>query len=206
MKIYDISMEIHPEMPLYKDQEQYRPTITVHHDFNSGKYHQSSIEINMHSGTHIDAPLHMLAEGGAVDNLDLNKLVAKCKVYSLTHLPDRITEKDLRDRDITNGDFVILKTRNSLIDKFDPEFVYLDKSAAAYLKSKEVIGVGIDALSIERNQPDHDTHTLLLGAGIIILEGLRLKRIEDGEYLMVAVPLNIKGVEASPVRAVLVRF
>lgn len=199
-------MEIHQNMPLYKDQEQYRPKFNVLNDFHTGDFYQTSFEMNMHTGTHIDAPLHMIEHGDAIENLELHKLIAKCKVYDLSHISECITERDLIDKDIKKDDFILFKTRNSFIDKFDPHFVYLDKSGARYLKNKEVIGVGVDALGIERNQPNHDTHKLLFSAGIIVLEGLRLKEIEEGEYLLAAVPLKIKEVEAAPVRAVLVRF
>ena len=69
-------------------------------------------------------------------------------------------------------------------------------------KGKEIKGVGIDALGIERNQTP--THKLLLGAGIIIIEGLRLKDVPEGEYFLIALPLKIKDVEAAPTRAILV--
>ena len=72
------------------------------------------------------------------------------------------------------------------------------------LASRKIKGVGIDSLGIERNQPDHATHKILLGNGIHILEGLRLKNVKEGEYTLIAAPLNIKNVEASPVRALLV--
>ena len=69
---------------------------------------------------------------------------------------------------------------------------------------KGVIGAGIDSLGIERNQPNHETHKTLLSNKIMILEGLRLKHVEEGPYLLIAAPLNIPGVEASPVRAFLI--
>lgn len=92
-----------------------------------------------------------------------------------------------------------------MVEDFDFEFVYLDKSGALYLKEKEIVGVGIDALGIERSQPDHETHKILLEAGIVILEGLRLKDVEEGEYFLYAAPLKIKGAEAAPTRAVLIK-
>ena len=66
-----------------------------------------------------------------------------------------------------------------------------------------IIGVGIDSLGIERSQPGHETHKTLLGNSIMILEGLRLKEVVEGKYILIAAPLNIPGVEASPVRAFL---
>lgn len=82
--------------------------------------------------------------------------------------------------------------------------MYLDASAAEYLKSAGITGVGIDALGIERAQPGHETHKTLLGAGIIILEGLRLADVNEGTYRLAALPLRLKGTEASPARAILI--
>jgi arylformamidase len=99
-----------------------------------------------------------------------------------------------------------LKTKNSYNDYFDFRFVFLDRSGAEYLRDVGVIGVGIDCLGIERDQPDHDTHKALLPSEIIILEGLRLKDIEEGSYILSALPLKILNGDGSPVRAVLFRF
>ncbi len=203
MKIYDISMEIHEGMTVYKNKQEKRPkqVITVQQEYIT----ESRICMDMHTGTHIDAPLHMLSTGDTVENIDLAKVITKCKVFDFVHLTDKITKEDLKSKKIERGDFVIFKTRNSLREDFDFNFVYLEKSGAEFLRQKGVIGVGIDALGIERDQPGHETHKILLGSGIVILEGLRLKDVEEGEYFLFAVPLKIKGAEAAPVRAVLIK-
>lgn len=203
MKIYDISMEIHENMTVYKNKEEKRPkhTITV----DSGDVRETRISMDMHTGTHIDAPLHMIRGGDTIENLDINKVITKCKVFDFTNISDKITLEDLISKDIQKGDFIIFKTRNSFREDFDFEFVYLDKTGAEFLKEKGVAGVGIDALGIERAQPEHETHKILLGAGIVILEGVRLKDVEEGEYFLYAAPLKIRGAEASPTRAVLVK-
>lgn len=203
MKIYDISMEIHENMTVYKNKEEKRPqnTITV----QKGDVTESRICMDMHTGAHIDAPLHMINGGDTIENLDLSKVITRCKVFDFTHISDKITREDLKDKNIEKGDFVIFKTRNSFREDFDFQFVYLEKSGAEFLKEKGVVGVGIDALGIERDQPEHETHKILLGAGVVILEGLRLKEVEEGEYFLFAAPLKIKGAEAAPTRAVLIK-
>lgn len=105
---------------------------------------------------------------------------------------------------IDEGAFILLKTKNSFHEGFANDFIYVEKSGAQYLKDKGIVGVGIDALGIERSQPGHETHKILLGAGIIILEGLKLADIAEGEYILSAAPLKIIGSEAAPVRAVLI--
>ena len=97
-----------------------------------------------------------------------------------------------------------MKTKNSWDDQFQSDFIYLDKSGAEFLEENNVLGVGIDALGIERNQPYHETHKILLSRHIPILEGLRLKEVPAGEYILHALPLKIAGVEAAPTRAVLI--
>ena len=84
-------------------------------------------------------------------------------------------------------------------------FIYLDPSGATYLRDKRVIGVGIDGLGIERVQPGHETHKILMETGSVIMEGLQLQDVPEDEYLLVAVPLKVIGAEAAPVRALLIK-
>lgn len=205
MIIYDISMNINTAMPVYKNQPERKPVFKVTRDFAIDDVRESTIEMNLHTGTHIDAPLHMLEDGETIATLDLQRVMMKCKVLDVTGIADRITQADLQNRDIQPGDFILLKTRNSGVKGFDSGYVFLEKSGAAYLQARRISGVGIDALGIERNQPDHETHKILIRAGIIILEGLRLDHVPAGEYLLIALPLKIEGGDAAPARAVLVK-
>lgn len=205
MKIYDISMSIHPGMMVYKNRDQNKPVIKTEKDYSTGDFYESSIWMNLHTGTHMDAPLHMIEQGDTLDGLNLNQVIRKCKVLDFTNIADHIMDADLSGEDIHKDDFLILKTRNSYQDYFEPNFVYLDKMGARYLKDQEISGVGIDSLGIERDQPEHETHKILLEAGILIIEGLRLKDVEAGEYFLFAAPVKISNTEASPVRAVLVK-
>jgi len=205
LQIYDISMPITHMMPVYKGKEHKRPKLSIDSDFSSGSAYESRLEMNLHTGTHIDTPLHMIPEGYTLEKIELSKMVTDCKVLDLTNVEDKITESDLSKFNINEGDFILLKTRNSFEDILETDFIYLDKSGAEYLRSKKIKGVGIDALGIERNQPNHETHIRLFEADIMILEGLRLKDIEEGEYLLSAAPILIQGTEAAPVRAYLMR-
>lgn len=205
MKIYDISMPVSYDMPVYKGKDEKRPIITVRSDFSNAAVFESGINMNMHTGTHVDCPLHIFEGGSTVDQIDLSKVVTKCKVLDFVDVENKISIDDLEKKNIERGDFVLLKTKNSTSDILEAEYIFLDKSGAEYLESKGVIGVGIDALGIERSQPDHETHKILLGSDIVIIEGLRLAEIEAGEYMLVAAPILIPCVEAAPVRAVLIQ-
>lgn len=204
-KVYDISMPISAVMPVYKGKEEKRPRLTVDSDFTTGKTYESRLEMNLHTGTHLDRELHMVPAGSTMETLDISQLITPCKVIDLLDVMEKITAQDLREKEINEGDFLLFKTRNSYEDILEKEFVYLEKSGAEYLASLKIKGVGTDALGIERNQPEHETHLALMKEGIHILEGLRLKEIAEGEYLMIALPLNITGAEAAPVRAVLLK-
>lgn len=205
MRIYDISMSIFYDMPVYKRKVSKRPVVKVESDFTSGSVYETRLEMNMHTGTHIDMPLHILENGATIDALDLHKVVRPCKVFDFKHVEEKISEEHLTAKNIHEGDFILLKTQNSYLDILEGEYIYLDKAGAEYLRGKRITGVGIDALGIERSQPDHETHKALLGAGIVIIEGLRLKEVEEDEYLMVAAPLRIAGSEAAPARALLIK-
>ncbi|MEN1760428.1 cyclase family protein [Anoxynatronum sibiricum] len=201
--IIDISMEISENMMVYKNREENKPRIQVTRDFTASEAYETTVTLGMHTGTHLDMPLHMIPGGETLNDLRLEQVVTPCQVVDLTEAAGGITQQDLEKKEISSGKFVLLKTRNSFHETFDFEFVYLERSGAAYLKELGVTGVGIDSLGIERDQPDRMTHKTLLGNGILILEGLRLAAVPPGDYLLVAVPLKIKGAEASPVRALL---
>ncbi len=203
MKIYDISMWIHNDMQVYKNKADKRPVLRVVRDFSTGGVYESAIQMDMHTGTHIDAPLHVIENARTVDAVDLYRLVTKCRVLDLTALSGAITKSDLTGLDISEEDFLLLKTKNSYTGRFADDFVYLAESGARYLVSRKIAGVGIDSLGIERNQSGHPTHKLLLGAEITVLEGLCLADIKAGEYVLIALPLKIRGAEASPARAIL---
>ena len=197
-------MAIAPDMQVYKNRTENKPKMQVNRDFGSSNAYESALAMHMHTGTHMDAPLHMIEGGKTIDQTDLSKVVTWCKVLDLTSVNDYITKSDLQNKQIEPGDFVLLKTRNSLQDEFDSDYVYLEKSGAQFLADLGIIGVGIDSLGIERAQPNHETHIALLGNDIPILEGLRLAHIDEGRYFLIAAPLSIAGAEAAPVRALLI--
>jgi arylformamidase len=135
--------------------------------------------------------------------LPLERLVRPCRVLDLTEVSEGITRADLAKWEIEAGEFLLLQTKNSLQEAFDFAFVYLTEEGAQYLVEKQVHGVGIDALGIERAQPGHPTHKHLFRANIIIIEGLRLKEVPAGQYFMVAAPIKLVHTEAAPARVLL---
>lgn len=196
MKIYDVSMMISKDVQVWKNKEAKKPVFHVASDFETGSTYETNVCLNLHTGTHMDFPLHMIKDGQTSDSLDLNRLIRNVKVFDLTHLNDRIDEKDLINLDIQAHDFVLFKTRNSFEEHFNLQFIYLHASAASYLAKKQISGVGVDALGVERDQAGHPTHHILMDQDIIIIEGLRLGDVPEGNYHMTALPIKMKAVEA----------
>jgi arylformamidase len=200
MKIYDITVPIYEGMPVYKNKPEKQPIFAT---ATNGHVTESRITLDAHTGTHIDAPLHMINDGETFDTIGLENLVGNVKVFDLSRVEDGISQADLEPLHIAEGDFILLKTRNSFSDEFQFDFIYLKADAAAYLAERKIKGIGIDALGIERSQEGHPTHKTLFGANIIVMEGLYLREVSAGTYFMVAAPLKVKGLDAAPARVML---
>lgn len=230
MKIYDITLPIYEGMPVYKNKPEKQPEFEIVSNFPTASARETRIHLDVHTGTHVDAPLHMVPDGATTESIQLEKLVRRCKVLDLTHLDEAIGRSDLesvsrgtpgssnaseppglsgvqlgsQSPGICEGDFLLFKTRNSEDTAFNPAFVYLAEDGAKYLAELGIAGVGIDALGIERSQPGHPTHKALFGVGAVIMEGLQLREVPAGSYLMVAAPLRLIGLDAAPARVILI--
>jgi len=203
-RLYDISMPIFEGMPVYKNKPEKQPKVEVLQDFTAASAYESRIHMDAHTGTHVDAPLHMIPGGETFESISLERLVGRCRVLDLTHVTDGISKEDLERHYPVAGEFLLLKTLNSQENGFMPEFVYLTEDGAKYLAELGIRGVGIDALGVERSQAGHPTHKALFGSNVIIIEGLRLGEVEPGDYLLVAAPLKMVGTEAAPARVLLI--
>lgn len=197
-------MTIEPDIRVYKNKDEKRPQFINTSNYDEGNHYESKVKMDLHTGTHMDAPLHMIKDGDTIDQTELSKCMGQSIVIDLTHLDDHISAKDLEKADIKEGDIVLLKTKNSLRKDFHFQFIYLHREGAQYLVDKGVKAIGIDALGIERGDPEHRTHKIILGQGIPIIEGLALKDIKEGRYEFVGLPLKFKGLEGSPMRAILI--
>lgn len=200
MKMIDITTPIYQGMPVYKNKPEKQPELNTN---TNGHVTESRIAMDLHTGTHIDAPLHMINDGETFETISLENLVRDVKVFDLTQVEDGITKADLEGLSIEEGDFVLFKTSNSFDEEFNFDFIFLKEDGAKFLAEKKITGVGIDALGIERSQPEHPTHKTLFGADIIVIEGLELKDVEAKSYQMVAAPLKLSGTDASPARVLL---
>ncbi|MFC5469982.1 cyclase family protein [Cohnella suwonensis] len=201
--IYDISMTIEESMQVWKSYEAKKPKISNVQNHDEGKPHESLLTINTHTGTHVDAPLHMLPGGETIETIGLERLVGPARVLDLTHVVGSITKEDLVPFAIQPGERLLFKTASSLSEDFLMEFPFLREDGAKYLAD---IGVGLiatDALGIERAQAEYPTHRTLMRADVIIVEGVRLRDVKAGNYTLVIAPLKLTGIDAAPARAFL---
>ena len=195
MKFYDISMKLN------KDIVQWPDSINFSHIFYNEN--TSFIKMDLHTGTHVDAPKHFIKGGKSIDNLEIKRFFGKCQVIEIND--DVISSQSFKNVEI-RVDNILLKTKNSesLNTDFNKNYVALNSDGARFLVEKKINLVGIDYLSIEIfNNRNFEAHKILLSNDIIILEGLNLKNISPGIYTLIAFPLLIENAEASPVRAVL---
>ena len=170
----------------------------------------STVSMSLHSGTHMDAPLHFLREGASLDEMPLAATVGRARVIEIRD-PESIKPEHLAGRRIRRGERILFKTRNSkrcwARAEFCEDFVYISKEAARYLAERRVQTVGIDYISVGGfHQDTVETHQILLEAGIWIIEGLNLGGVRPGRYELVCLPLRVLRSDGAPARAILRRY
>jgi len=170
-----------------------------------GNYIVTDLRLSTHTGTHIDAPLHYLKNGGSIDTIPLSHVVGLCRVLDVTHAGTLITAHHLQGR-LEGIERLLLKTSFSGIDRFDENYPSLTTDAARLITGYEMKCVGIDSPSIESYECDGTVHRELLSHGCIIIELLDLSNVEEGDYTLVALPLRFTGLDGSPARVVLLDF
>jgi arylformamidase len=205
MRIYDISVPLSPHLVCYPGDPQVE--ITAVADIVRGDVaNVSRLTLSSHSGTHLDAPRHFFPQGAAIDALDVGRLLGPARVCTLPK-PTHITADDLRPLQLAGVKRLLFHTVNSTlwdVPAFHPDYVALTTSAAQLLVDIGVQLVGIDYLSIDAfERQDFPVHRLLLGAGVLILEGLDLRAVPPGAYELLVLPLLLQDGDGAPARAVL---
>lgn len=201
MKYYDISMRIHEEMPLPQHDLNLKPSLSHEAAPDARELPRSRLGIDLRTGTHLIAPILARPDGDSVDLMSPTCVLTTCRLVDLSTVEDEIKETDLALFGIQAGEFILIKTRNSLEESEALE-VQLTPEAARYLARIGVKGVGVDALSLKKGH-EREIIELLFERGCALLVGLRLKAVSYGGYRLIALPLSIEGAEASPVRALL---
>jgi len=209
MRTYDITLTITRDLVVWPED----PPVEIFQTdriADGSTANVSRIHMGVHTGTHVDAPFHFIEGGKTVEALDIDLLTGRAYVL---HLPDDlnlITKETIENSSIPpRTKRVLFRTRNSRrwVDgdnDFDPNFVALDEKAAALLIQRGVKLVGVDYLSVAPFEDVAPTHNVLLGGGIIVVEGLDLSEVPQGRYTLYCLPLKIGGVDGAPARAILV--
>jgi arylformamidase len=166
------------------------------------------ITLSAHSGTHLDAPAHFIADGRRLDEFPLTDFILPAQVVEILN-PIAVTAEDLADVTTAPGEAILFRTGNShsgrvTSGEFSDRYVYIAADAARWCVDRQLRLVGLDYISVDPpGDPDAPAHNTLLGAGMLALEGINLEEVRPGRYTLICFPLRIKGAEGSPVRAVL---
>lgn len=206
MKYYDISIPISSETPIYEGDPGVEITPVSRISAGQGA-NVSLLKMGDHTATHIDPPYHFMEDGLTVDELPLDYLIGECVVRDFGDVA-AIGATELESANIPAGTKRILfKTRNSTMwnnPEFQKDFTYLDPSGADWIIEQGILLAGIDYLSIDHfKSGTHPSHIKLLTAGVIIVEGLCLLDVPEGNYNLVCLPLKIKRGDGGPARAIL---
>jgi arylformamidase len=166
----------------------------------------SKICMGTHTGTHVDPPVHFIEGGATIDRIPPSCMVGWCDVVDVADASS-ISVREVKNADITHS-IVLFKTRNSQMWKlgeFREDFTYITFEAAEYLIDLGVHAVGIDYLSVEAfGSTVAKTHHVFLENSVVLIEGLNLEGVCEGEYFLVCLPLKIEQGDGGPARAVLI--
>ena len=196
MKIYDISQEVlgcnvYPGDPMPKKE-------TVLSIKNWDVCNLTSFSMCAHNGTHVDAPYHFINDGKTVEKMELTKLVGYAYVYECDGI---LTKNDAK--------YILEKARNDYNDSYKRILlkgnVEVSYEAAEVFAEENIYLLGNESQTVGPMDAPMAVHKLLLGKEIVLLEGIRLKNVDEGVYLLCAAPISLGGCDGAPVRAILIK-
>lgn len=188
MKIYDISQEIFSCSVYPGDPSPKRKILSAME--NGDLYNLTELSMCAHNGTHIDAPFHFIDGGKSVDEIPLEKFVGSCIVCEFDGELSAIDAEKI----LGFGEKRILLKGNAVVTEAAAEAF---AKGGIYLIGNEAQTVGPEIAPIA-------VHKILLGAEVVLLEGIRLGEVPEGKYMLFAQPLNLAGADGAPCRAILV--
>ncbi len=209
MKVYDISLTIHEDMPVWKNDR--KPTIKKLLELKKGdRADVTYIKMCAHTGTHVDAPAHFLEGGKSVETLPLDVLIGPAHVVEALDA-DYLTPKVLQALDIPPGTTrLLIHTRNSKqwelkATEFIEDFVAFSPAGAQYLVDIGIKLIGIDYLGVATIPEVTPVHETLLKANIVILEGINLTGVPAGDYTLHCLPIKLANADGAPARTILTK-
>ena len=203
-KWIDVSVTLQSGMVHWPDNPPVRIERMLDMD-KGGVCNVSTISMGSHTGTHMDSPLHFLREGVSLDQMPPEATVGPARVIEIKN-PVAIDADELKPHKLKAGERILFKTRNSRRDwvnePFDEDFIYISQEAARLMARARVRTVGVDYLSVGGFKRDGvETHQILLGQGIWIVEGLNLGKIKPGRYELLCLPIKVAKSDGAPARA-----
>lgn len=205
-QLIDISMPLNASTPIWPGSPGF--SSRSHLSLASGDVANATLlGLDAHCGTHVDAPRHLVPAGPTIDEVGLSALIGSASVVDVSG-SKAIDAATLDARQIPDGtERLLLRTDNASRPgrQFHEDYVALTPDAARWVVRRGIRLVGIDYLSIQRYEDPPDVHEILLGAGVLILEGIDLRGVTAGRWTLVCLPLRVTGIEAAPARAVLLQ-
>ena len=165
----------------------------------------SALNMSVHSGTHIDAPFHFVADGNTIDQLPLERFIGPALVYAV-EAKRYIPKEHVAGIRLDGATRVLFKTRNSELlhqREYDPDFVAFSVEAAQSLVELGVELVGLDYLSVAHADEQVPVHRAFLDHGVVLLEGIDLSAVAPGRYELMCLPIPLGDSDGAPCRAVL---
>jgi arylformamidase len=199
--IHDVSVPVDGSTPIWEGD----PGLSVERVMaiaDGANANVSRLSCGVHTGTHVDAPLHFIDGAGAVETIDVDALVGAAVVVDARSVEGDIDAADLARIGLPDSQRILFRTRNSELwanPAFTRDFVAIAPDAATVLVDRGVRVVGVDYLSV--GSPE--THRILLGAKILCIEGLDLRAVEPGSYELFCGPLKLTGSDGAPARVLL---
>jgi len=207
-RLLDVSVLLAPGVATYPGNPEF-DIQPVHRIAAGDSSNNSRLVMGTHTGTHVDAQKHFIDDRPGVDAMPLDLLIGRARVIDMPHRGG-ITAAHLEGAGLREDLRVLLRTPNSALwnskQPFYPDYTHLTGDGAKFLVDQGVKVVGVDYLSVEQfHKPGHPAHHALLGAGVIVIEGLNLSDADPGLYEMYCLPLRIEGADGAPARVVLKR-
>jgi len=165
----------------------------------------SALNMSVHSGTHIDAPFHFVADGNTIDQFPVERFIGPALVYAV-EAERYITKEHVAGIRLDGATRVLFKTRNSALlhkQEYDPDFVAFSVEAAQSLVELGVELVGLDYLSVAHADEQVPVHRAFLDHGVVLLEGIDLSEVAPGRYELMCLPIPLGDSDGAPCRAVL---
>jgi len=207
LNIIDLSHEMHSHMPVYPGLE--RPSFEDAYTFEKNGFREKRLSIYSHTGTHMDAPAHMLKEGATLDKYNIEYFIGKAVVINLTNINgSSISLEDIKIYEdlIASIDYLVLNTGWHKYwgeEKYFSDFPAMSVEAAEWLLNFNLRGIAVDTISIDSiESTTFPIHRMFFEKGLVAIENLtNLESVGNNIFILNCMPLRLKDADGSPLRA-----